>query len=126
MKHDPSDPAMWAKPKRKQTSTWKSVERKIARLFGAERNQDTHGYDFLSDFFIVEVKHRDTLPKWIEDAMLQVETAAVEIESDPLPVAILHAKGQRFDAAYAIVRVSNMVRIHDFMNMYAQLSEEPK
>ena len=33
----------------KQTSTWKSVERKLARLFGVERNQDTHGDDFHTD-----------------------------------------------------------------------------
>ena len=107
----------------KQTTTWKSVERKLARMFGAERNQDTHGYDFKTEFIIGEVKHRDTLPKWIEDAMSQVELADTG-DDDLLPVVILHAKGQRFDDCYAFVRVSNMSRLHDFMVMYANL--DPK
>ena len=103
----------------KQTSTWKSVERRLARMFGTERNQDTHGYDFKTEFIIGEVKHRDTLPKWIEDAMAQVDLASATDGDGLLPVVILHAKGQRFEDCYAFIRVSNMSRLHDFMVMYA-------
>ena len=104
MKHDPSDPAMWAKPKRKQTSTWKSVERKIARLFGVERNQDTHGEDFATDIIAVEVKHRSTLPKIVTDALEQV----TEARPDRVPVAIFHLKGQRIEDSLCVMRAGDL------------------
>ena len=79
--------------------TWKQVERKLARLFGVERNREPHGEDFSTDLIAVEVKHRSTLPKIVTDALEQV----AEARPDRVPVAIFHLKGQRVDESWAVI-----------------------
>lgn len=91
----------------KQTSTWKSVERKLARLFGVERNQDTHGDDFHTDLIAVEVKHRTKLPKIVTDALEQVS----EARPDLVPVAIFHLKGTRIDESLCVIDARTLSRL---------------
>ena len=93
----------------KQTSTWKSVERKLARLFGVERNQDPHGEDFATDIIAVEVKHRNSLPKKLTDALRQVSKA----RPDRVPVAIFHLKGTRIKDSWVVIRAGDLAdRFH--------------
>ena len=92
------------------TSTWKSVERKLARMFGVERNQDTHGDDFHTATIAVEVKHRTKLPKIVTDALTQVAGA----RPDRIPVAIFHLKGQRVDDSLCVMRTA------DFLSFYQE------
>ena len=88
--------------------TWKQVERKLARLFGVERNREPHGEDFSTDLIAVEVKHRSTLPKIVTDALEQV----AEARPDRVPVAIFHLKGQRVDESWAVIRADHLADMH--------------
>ena len=83
--------------------TWKSAERKLARLFGVERNREPHGEDFATDIIAVEVKHRSKLPRIITDALEQV----AEARPDRVPVAIFHLKGQRIDDSLCVIRAGD-------------------
>ena len=77
-------------------------------MFGAERNQDTHGEDFATDLIAVEVKHRSSLPKIVTDALAQV----AEARPDRVPVAIFHQKGQRIEDSWAVLRARDLTVLH--------------
>ena len=107
--------------------TWKSIERKLARMFGTERNQDTHGFDFRTNKIIAEVKHRKAMPVWIENAMVQVEQfrrVCIKIVGEPsgkpflsqgtrTPILFLHKKGQAIEDTLAVMRASDLKRLLD-------------
>ena len=90
--------------------TWKSVERRLARMAGAERNQDTHGFDFETVLMRVEVKHRTIVPKLCLDALEQVQ-ATPDIGAR-IPVAVVHQKGQRLEDSIALVRYGDLIHWH--------------
>ena len=55
--------------------TWKSVERKAARMDGTERTgpQGKHVDDHYTNRIAVETKHRKSMPQWIEKAIADAD-----------------------------------------------------
>lgn len=101
-----------------RTNTWKAVERSIASLIGGKRvpvsgRQRGESPDIAHNWLSIEVKHRRKLPKWIHDALDQ---AIKSVRGNQLPVAILHQKGQRFNDAFVVVRLS------DFRDWFGDLT----
>ena len=91
-------------------TTWKSVERAIARKVGGER-MSNHALglqtpDVETEIWSIEVKHRKTLPKWLHDSISQAETNASE---GKLPLVVLHEKNQRHDNDLVLVRLRDFV-----------------
>lgn len=73
-----------------RTSTWKSVERKVAEKLGGVRvgNRGTNSEDVAHDVFSVEVKHRKNLPQIVRDSMDQCRRNAPD---GKVPLVVLHA-----------------------------------
>nr|MBA3415748.1 hypothetical protein [Chloroflexia bacterium] len=60
---------------------WKQTERRIAAMLGGERVPVSgrgrgDAPDVAHDSFSIEVKHRQTLPGWLLDALAQAEAAS--------------------------------------------------
>ncbi len=74
-------------------STWKSTERRIAKVFGGRRlgptGSDTP--DVLTPWLSIEVKHRSKLPAWIVEALDKARRGA---EVGQLGIAIFHEAGK--------------------------------
>lgn len=54
-----------------------------------------------------EIKHRESLPAWLKDAMDQAVAAR---RDDKLPVVILHEKGQKHDKDLVMFRLGDITR----------------
>ena len=87
-------------------TTWKAVERAVARLLGGERVGCTGKAtpDVVTERLAVEVKHRAKLPKWLMAAMEQSERNAPE---DKVPVVVLHEKHQKHCQDLVILRLAH-------------------
>jgi len=75
-------------------ATWKEAERRVARVLGGRRVGPTGraGADVVvGDWLVVECKHRETLPQWIERALGQARAAAGPRR---LGIAVLHERGR--------------------------------
>jgi hypothetical protein len=95
------------------TKTWKSAERKIAALVGGERvpiTGRTRGSapDVAHDTLSIEVKHWQTLPNWLHDAMQQAEMSAKNAQ---IPTVILHEKGMAYEDCYTVIRLSELIKL---------------
>lgn len=93
-------------------STWKSLERAVARTLGGKRIIDDGSHnrpDVVTELLSIECKLRARLPKLLTDAMAQARGAAA---CDRLPVAVLKEKGA--PVADAIV----CMRLGDFAELY--------
>jgi hypothetical protein len=107
--------------------TWKSVESKICRMLGLERAPVTgrirgsaadcqHKDTTKTPFFSVEVKHRESLPDWMLDAMAQ---AKASMRNDTqLPVVVFHQKGMEYGDSVV------MLRLKDFSDYFGGQREE--
>lgn len=76
-------------------STWKDVERRLAKRAGVTRTGATgeNTPDFILEPVAFELKYRATLPKW----MLEAEKRLVsESKGETIPWLLLHAEGRRF------------------------------
>jgi len=75
-------------------STWKSVERRVARQLGTERTgpTGTPQPDAETSWLCVEVKHRKSLPQWLTSALAQAKQHCNERQ---LGIAVLHEKHGR-------------------------------
>jgi len=90
-------------------STWKNVERQIAKILGGERvpitgRQRGSAPDIALPEFGIEVKHRKRLPGWIADA---VDQAVACTPQGGKPVVILHEAGQRYADSYVILKLTD-------------------
>lgn len=76
--------------------SWKRTERRIAALLGGERVPiaGRQGADIAHSWLSIEAKHRQTLPRWLTEAIAQAQAAA---DDHQLPVVVLHEAGQRHD-----------------------------
>ncbi len=86
--------------------TWKSTERRIARLLHGERTGNTGAAteDVAHAWLSVEVKHRRMLPAWLHDALQQAQRNA---PAGRLPVVVLHQHGERSTNDVVCVRLAN-------------------
>lgn len=93
--------------------TWKSAERKIAKLLGGEREPVSgrqRGYkaDVAHDTLSIEVKHWQKLPNWLHDAMAQAEASK---KGKQFPAVILHEKGMDYEDCFTILRLSDIIEL---------------
>jgi hypothetical protein len=96
-------------------ATWKAVERAIARLLGGRRvpvsgRQRGDAPDIEHPFFSLEVKHRESLPDWILDAMRQ---ATASKHGDQVPMVILHQKNMKYDESLAIMEIRDIMKLQE-------------
>lgn len=96
------------------TKNWKKVELSIARILGGERvpiTGRTRGSapDIEHPNYSIEVKHRQSVPDWIKDAMDQAEKS--NISGDKLPIVILHEKNMKFENSFVMVRLKDLSKL---------------
>lgn len=94
-----------------RTSTWKSAERAIAKLLDGERvpvtgRQRGHAPDIAHPTLALEVKHRESIPLWLEDAVDQARKA---VREDKTPVVIIHTAGQQYARSLAVVPLEELM-----------------
>jgi len=93
-------------------TTWKAVERSIAKIVGGERvpitgRQRGSAPDVAHEWLGIEIKHRKQLPAWLHDAMAQA--VACSDNGDKLPIVVLHEKGRRHADDFVVVKLSDFV-----------------
>lgn len=93
---------------------WKSVERRVAAFLGGIRvpitgRQRGATPDVEHPFFSIEVKHRETMPFWILDAMDQADAVG---RADRLPLVVLHMKGQAIEDSLTVMRLSDILKMY--------------
>ncbi len=93
--------------------TWKNIERKVASYLGGTRvpitgRQRGSAPDVEHAALSIEVKHRESLPDWLFDAMNQAEESR---RGTQIPVVILHQKGQSIPDCLTIVRLSDILKL---------------
>lgn len=106
-------------------STWKMVERQIARLLGGEEKgcsrvpvsgrQRGSAPDVSHPWLSIEVKHRKSIPEWLMDAMAQAQASK---RGRQLPVVILHKKQMEYRHSMVLVRLD------DFVDWYGEVEVE--
>ncbi|MDG7047719.1 MAG: hypothetical protein JRN61_01930 [Nitrososphaerota archaeon] len=75
--------------------TWKAVERRVARMFGSERNplsgsSSRHTQaDVIHDHLYIEVKHRAKIPFYT----VWQDTMTKAAQEGKVPIVIFHEKG---------------------------------
>ena len=87
-------------------STWKTVERKVAALLGGKRLGPTGipQPDVVTDWLVVECKHRNALPDWLRDAVTQ---ARAQADDEHLAIVILHEKQMRYKDSLVVLRLGD-------------------
>lgn len=108
-------------------STWKQVERRIAQMLGGERvpvtgRQRGSAPDIDHEWLSLEVKHRKSLPQWVDDALDQAvasaDSAARFKRADgemcdrpfrKLPVAIFHESGRNHKDNYVVIKMGDFI-----------------
>ena len=84
---------------------WKSIERRIARLFGTHRIGTREGgqaTDWESSWTVGEVVCHE-IPKWVLAELAQSERR--QTDCPKLRLLIIHEKGQDLDQALVILRL---------------------
>ncbi|MBC7223442.1 MAG: hypothetical protein H5T59_04070 [Anaerolineae bacterium] len=96
-------------------TTWKAVERALARRLGGVRTGCTGeaAPDVTTGWCSVECKTRKRLPAWLKEAVAQAVRNAAP---DTLPLVVLHQTGQRHDSDLVVLR------LRDFEAWYGSVS----
>ena len=84
----------------RQSSTWKRPERKVA---SAERAAGR------TEWLTAEIRQRAALPRWLTAAVDRAQRRSTDAQ---LAVAVLHAKGERFDDSLVVMRLRDFVAWH--------------
>ena len=74
--------------------TWKAVERRIAAAHGTQRTGPTGrlGPDAVTEWLVIQVKHRKVLPQWMGDALRTIRSQA---QPGQLGIVVAHEQGDR-------------------------------
>lgn len=86
--------------------TWKQVERDVCRYLGCERQRQDGSSS--SDCYChngkiaVQVKHRENLPEWLLDMVLQ---SLGQAHTGEFPLLVLHPKGESCEDSLVILRL---------------------
>ena len=94
-------------------TTWKSAERNVAKLLGGERVPITgrargSAPDVQHPLFSIEVKHRQSLPSWILEAMEQADASN---PGDKKSIVILHQKGKNYLESLTMMKLSDIIAL---------------
>ena len=89
---------------------WKVHERKTAEALGGMRvpitgRQRGSAPDVEHKQLSIECKHRETIPKWIDNAMDQAEASIKDKEQ--VPIVVIHAKGRHREDDYVVLRMKH-------------------
>ncbi len=97
--------------------TWKHIERAIARRLGGRRLpiSGRPSPDVVSDWLVVEVKHRERLPGWLVEAVRKVRSLAM---NHHLAIVVLHESGQRHDNDLVVMSLA------DFEVWFGEISKK--
>ena len=89
---------------------WKATERAIAKRLQGQRVGPTgaSGPDILTPWACIEVKERQTLPRWLTNALCQAEEGATD---GRVGVLVLHQKGERYSDAIVCLRLAALERL---------------
>lgn len=93
---------------------FKGTERTVAKILGGERLGHLGGVDVRTRWVSAEVKHRQALPDWLTDAMVQATRHA---ETGQLPIVVLHIEGQRHAENLVVMKLG------DFIDWFGSLAE---
>lgn len=106
--------------------SWKATERRVAAILGGERvpvNGRIRGSapDVAHDKLALEIKHRQSIPRWIEDALAQAEASAAtrggtEEGDMKLAVAVLHGDGARYERSLCLLRLEDLAELLERRN----------
>ena len=86
-------------------SYWKSVERRVARIFGTKRIGTREGGpapDWESETTVGEVVCHD-VPKWLTEELAQAERRVTD--RPKLRLLVVHEKGQALNKALVVMRL---------------------
>jgi len=84
---------------------WKTIERRIARMFGTERIGTKEGGpapDWENEWTVGEVVCHE-IPKWITEELAQAERRPTD--RDKLRLLVIHEKGQDLGKALVVIRL---------------------
>lgn len=105
---------------------WKSAERVICRYLGCERQRQdgTSSADcYCPDGKIsVQVKHRENLPQWLLDMVVQTLGQA---HSSQFPLLVLHPKGESHENSLVILRLKEARELLEMAGLIRGILEEP-
>lgn len=95
------------------SKTWKQAERTIAKLLGGTRVPVTgrgrgSAPDIEHKLLSLEVKHWQTLPNWLHDAMEQAEAS---MKGHQIPTVVLHETGMKYEDSYVVMRLSDVIEL---------------
>jgi hypothetical protein len=93
----------------KPPSTWKGIERFVAKYLGGERTHWARE-DARARGFSIEVKHGKQISKFVERAYRQATTNCV---GDLVPLLVLHWLGTRRDHSLVCLRLDHFREILD-------------
>ena len=92
---------------------WKRTERATAALLDGQRvpvsgRARGDAPDIAHPILSIEVKHRQTIPVWLREAMAQANAAS---RPGQIPVAIIHQHGGRHDDNLCVVRLVDLAAL---------------
>ena len=98
---------------------WKRHERETAKAFGSTRTGPTgkDNADIIAcdGRLLIECKQRKAIPKWLKDAMAQVQGYVTQSEIEPIGIVILHETGQRHSADFVIMQRDDFLKCWEKM-----------
>jgi hypothetical protein len=89
------------------TSTWKVLERFVAKYLGAERTHWSRE-DARTDTFSIEVKHGKQIPKFIQKAWAQAKR---NTDTTRTPLLVLHWPGLRRNRSLVVLELKDFREI---------------
>jgi hypothetical protein len=78
-----------------------------AKRLGGERHGHLGGTDVITNWLSVECKHRQSLPRWLKDALEQAKHHA---DDDQLALAVPHEHGPQHDDDLVLLSPADFAR----------------
>jgi hypothetical protein len=96
---------------------WKRAERNVARALGGEqlgaKMRGVAVIDVTSGRFVVEVAHRQEPIAYIDHELGQAERAAMLMDGNKVPIAVIHYAGTHTSSALVVMRFGRFLKFLD-------------
>ena len=112
----------------KHTSTWKSVEGALGKLFGGARvpitgrtrgsEPDIKVSDGIFSFLSFEVKHKKVFPEWLHDAFRQ---ALASVRGKQYAAVILHQERKKYEDSYIVMHVKDFIEYSNLISAKGEI-----
>lgn len=106
-----------------KTSTWKSVEKSVAALFGGIRvpicgramgtEPDLKVSQGIFSLLSFEVKHRKIFPDWMHHAFKQ---AMASVRGKQFAVVLLHQERKKYEESYIMMQVKDFIEYSNLIS----------